>query len=314
MFRRADDLRTRPRCPDLWHCRAYCRARRHLQSSPLSPWRLRHSSRPCACQLAGANGDTFVRSVVAGYEISNRIGVAINPVHYDYWHTTGTVGTFGAAIASSVALETFGAAGGMGARPCGLDGGRLTAGLSQQRHDKTAACGTSSRGRSVGCPTCRLGLHRLRQDAFRAGRLRQSDEPRSRHSPCVCGPPGSVDHRAHDLQAIFRLRAHICGDRRGSRSCRNRKAHYLAVPANSPISFAIRLVSCVRLLPSIRRSTHRFTRSLRPLLPATAWSSNPRPPRQFVVLSSVTSLPNAGCPLVGSTSSRAAEPQSVSNS
>jgi 2-methylcitrate dehydratase PrpD len=58
-----------------------------------------------ACQLAGANGDTFVRSVVAGYEISNRIGVAINPVHYDYWHTTGTVGTFGAAIASSVALR-----------------------------------------------------------------------------------------------------------------------------------------------------------------------------------------------------------------
>jgi 2-methylcitrate dehydratase PrpD len=57
-----------------------------------------------ACQLAGANGETFVRSVVAGYEISNRIGAAINPVHYDYWHTTGTVGTFGAAIASSVAL------------------------------------------------------------------------------------------------------------------------------------------------------------------------------------------------------------------
>ena len=57
-----------------------------------------------ACQLAGTNGETFVRSVVAGYEISNRIGAAINPVHYDYWHTTGTVGTFGAAIASSVAL------------------------------------------------------------------------------------------------------------------------------------------------------------------------------------------------------------------
>jgi 2-methylcitrate dehydratase PrpD len=57
-----------------------------------------------ACQLAGANGETFIRSVVTGYEISNRIGAAINPIHYDYWHTTGTVGTFGAAIASSVAL------------------------------------------------------------------------------------------------------------------------------------------------------------------------------------------------------------------
>src|SRR5580704_8058422 len=48
-------------------------------------------------QRSGASGAAFLRGVVAGYEISTRIGVAVNPAHYRYWHTTGTVGTFGAA-------------------------------------------------------------------------------------------------------------------------------------------------------------------------------------------------------------------------
>src|SRR3990170_5717466 len=46
-----------------------------------------------------ANGDTFLRAVIVGYEVSTRIGEAIMPSHYKYWHTTGTVGSFGAAAA-----------------------------------------------------------------------------------------------------------------------------------------------------------------------------------------------------------------------
>ena len=48
-----------------------------------------------------------MRGVIAGYEISNRMGVVVNPAHYKFWHTTGTtgttgtIGTFGAAAASS---------------------------------------------------------------------------------------------------------------------------------------------------------------------------------------------------------------------
>ena len=46
----------------------------------------------------------LLRAVVAGYEVSCRIGLAVQPSHYRMWHTTGTVGTFGAAAAAAVLL------------------------------------------------------------------------------------------------------------------------------------------------------------------------------------------------------------------
>lgn len=51
-----------------------------------------------------ADGDLFLRSVIAGYELSTRIGVVVQPTHYNFWHTTGTVGTFGAAAAVATVL------------------------------------------------------------------------------------------------------------------------------------------------------------------------------------------------------------------
>jgi 2-methylcitrate dehydratase PrpD len=45
------------------------------------------------------SGDRLLRAVIAGYEVSTRIGAAVTPAHYEYWHTTGTVGVFGAAAA-----------------------------------------------------------------------------------------------------------------------------------------------------------------------------------------------------------------------
>jgi 2-methylcitrate dehydratase PrpD len=78
-------------------------------------------------QARGLTGEALLRSVIAGYEVSNRMAVAVNPAHYEYWHTTGTIGTFGAAVGAAVAL--------------GLDGektahamanaGTLAAGLQQ---------------------------------------------------------------------------------------------------------------------------------------------------------------------------------------
>jgi 2-methylcitrate dehydratase PrpD len=47
----------------------------------------------------------FLRSVVAGYEISTRIGAAMGRAHYRHWHNTGTIGCFGAAAAAAEALE-----------------------------------------------------------------------------------------------------------------------------------------------------------------------------------------------------------------
>ena len=49
-------------------------------------------------QARGRDGNRFMRGVIAGYEISSRMGVVVNPAHYKFWHTTGT---FGAAAASS---------------------------------------------------------------------------------------------------------------------------------------------------------------------------------------------------------------------
>ena len=54
-----------------------------------------------AAQEIGASGAVFLRGVVAGYEISTRIGATLGRAHYKYWHNTGTVGTFGAAAAAA---------------------------------------------------------------------------------------------------------------------------------------------------------------------------------------------------------------------
>jgi 2-methylcitrate dehydratase PrpD len=60
-----------------------------------------------AAQAKGATMDQLLRAIIAGYEVSCRIGVAVQPSHYRFWHTTGTVGTFGAAVgvASILGLE-----------------------------------------------------------------------------------------------------------------------------------------------------------------------------------------------------------------
>jgi 2-methylcitrate dehydratase PrpD len=57
-----------------------------------------------AAQGEDANGAALLRAIVAGYEVSTRIGVAMGRGHYRYWHTTGTVGCFGAAAAAGVIL------------------------------------------------------------------------------------------------------------------------------------------------------------------------------------------------------------------
>ncbi len=81
-----------------------------------------------AWAAAGINntlGSRFLSSVAAGYEISMRLADAINPVHNNKWHTTGTVGTFGAAASASLcmglnAVQITGALGLAGTQASGL--------------------------------------------------------------------------------------------------------------------------------------------------------------------------------------------------
>ncbi|MCW3476685.1 MmgE/PrpD family protein [Limobrevibacterium gyesilva] len=58
-----------------------------------------------AAQARGADGETLLRAIVIGYEVSTRIGVAVQPSHYRFWHTTGTIGTFGAAAGVATVLK-----------------------------------------------------------------------------------------------------------------------------------------------------------------------------------------------------------------
>jgi 2-methylcitrate dehydratase PrpD len=57
-----------------------------------------------AAQARGADMAALLRAIIAGYEVGCRIGLAVQPSHYRYWHTTGTVGTLGAAAAVAVVL------------------------------------------------------------------------------------------------------------------------------------------------------------------------------------------------------------------
>src|SRR6185369_12376766 len=52
-----------------------------------------------------ATGRAFLTAVVVGYEAALRVGEAVNPSHYRYWHPTGTAATFGAAAAAGSLLN-----------------------------------------------------------------------------------------------------------------------------------------------------------------------------------------------------------------
>ncbi len=52
-----------------------------------------------------ASGAAFLLAVVVGYESALRIGEAVNPSHYRFWHPTGTAATFGAAAAAGSLLR-----------------------------------------------------------------------------------------------------------------------------------------------------------------------------------------------------------------
>ncbi len=58
-----------------------------------------------AAEKVGASGKELITAIVIGYEIGIRIAEAMTPSHYNYWHTTGTCGTFAAAVAAGKILK-----------------------------------------------------------------------------------------------------------------------------------------------------------------------------------------------------------------
>ena len=51
------------------------------------------------------SGRDLLLALVAGYEVAVRVGMAVMPSHYRFWHSTGTNGTFGAAAAAAKAFR-----------------------------------------------------------------------------------------------------------------------------------------------------------------------------------------------------------------
>jgi 2-methylcitrate dehydratase PrpD len=97
-----------------------------------------------AAEKAGVSGKTLLEGIVAGYETAIRIGEAVNPSHYYYWHTTGTCGTFGAAAAAAKILglsqeAVVSALGSAGTQAAGLWEFHQDAAMSKHLHAGKAA-------------------------------------------------------------------------------------------------------------------------------------------------------------------------------
>lgn len=62
---------------------------------------------PAALALAqarGLSGRAMLAALVAGYEVAVRVGMAVMPTHYRFWHSTATNGTFGGAATAAHAM------------------------------------------------------------------------------------------------------------------------------------------------------------------------------------------------------------------
>jgi len=56
-------------------------------------------------EYSGGGGRDLLTGIVAGYEVMIRLGTAVNPSHYQFWHTTGTCGAFAAAASACSILR-----------------------------------------------------------------------------------------------------------------------------------------------------------------------------------------------------------------
>ena len=90
------------------------------------------------------SGKELILAIVVGYEVAIRIGEAVGPSHYEFWHTTGTCGTFGAAIAAGKQLgldaqQIVAALGSAGTQAAGLWEFLADGAMSKQLHTGKAA-------------------------------------------------------------------------------------------------------------------------------------------------------------------------------
>jgi 2-methylcitrate dehydratase PrpD len=91
-----------------------------------------------------SSGRDFLLAVALGYDAALRIGEAVNPSHYRFWHPTGTVATFGAAAAAGSLLrlnagQMLDALGSAGTQAAGLWEFNADGAMSKHLHPGKAA-------------------------------------------------------------------------------------------------------------------------------------------------------------------------------
>jgi 2-methylcitrate dehydratase PrpD len=95
-------------------------------------------------EAESSDGNDFLDAVAIGYEVCIRVGEAFGTSHYDFWHTTGTAGTLGAAAAAARLLhldedQTVSALGSAGTTAAGLWEFLADGAMSKQLHPAKAA-------------------------------------------------------------------------------------------------------------------------------------------------------------------------------
>lgn len=98
----------------------------------------------CLARRAPLPAEQVLDALVRGYEATIRVGRAVGPQHYRFWHNTATAGSFGAAAAAASllgldALQTAWALGHAGTQAAGLWQVRLEPCMSKQLHTGHAA-------------------------------------------------------------------------------------------------------------------------------------------------------------------------------
>ena len=121
-----------------------------LEMDDLDPGSIYHpAASTVAAALAvaeqlGADGEQLLDAIAVGYEVGIRVGEALGPSHYQFWHTTGTAGTFGAAAAAArlhclSPEQTLSALGSAGTMTAGLWEFLVDGAMSKQLHPAKAA-------------------------------------------------------------------------------------------------------------------------------------------------------------------------------
>ena len=192
-------------------------------------WGLYHPGAPTIAaalavgEQAGCSGREFLRAVTAGFEVGCRVAAAVNPDHYRYWHTTGTVGAIGAAAAAGEILglpatELAHALATATTMAAGLQQAFRSEAMSKPLHS-----GHAAEAGVLAALSARAWLHRGAGRAGGSSRVRRRDVGRAGLAGRAREPRPAAGHHPGHGQEPRLLRAHVRGRGRRARAARPRR-------------------------------------------------------------------------------------------